>query len=135
MSNTRSGSQLPAVVGLIGLIAAVLAVATPLAAPEQKRPHRARLSQGLARQVASGSAQIPVLYEGPQAEVDRLAQAYGLKVERKLGMGALFSGSAAAVNALAQDDNVWSLAEDQRVISTMSVTTAATGAGQLWKAA
>ena len=114
---------------LVGLLAAgVLTVFTPLDAAAQ---HRARMSRDLARQLAEGGT-MRVVVEAPQAEVDRLARTYGLRVERRLGMGAALAGDAAQVTRLAGDANLTSLAADDVVVSTMAVSTQSTGASLLW---
>ena len=73
----------------IGLVAGILAA--PLPATAQ---HRAKLSRGLEHQIAAGAARLDVVYEGPQAEVNRLAATYRVRVEKRLGSGAVLSGSA-----------------------------------------
>src|SRR4029453_13369860 len=92
----------------IGLIAAILAA--PLPATAQ---HRAKLSRALVRQLsADGGAAVKVLYEGPQAEVDRLAGTYGVRVLKRLASGAVLGGSGSQINALATDLNVSGLSQD-----------------------
>ena len=73
-----------------------------------------------------------VLYEGPKAEADRLAKAYGLKVARHFNGLAVLTGTSAQFDAAASDPNVHSMTDDGRVQGTMATTTASTGASQLW---
>jgi serine protease AprX len=93
------------------------------------------LPKGLARQVESGASAIQFLVEGPQAEIDRLAESYGLRVVNRLAGGAMLEGSGAGLTALTGDPNVKGVSENHRVMSTMAVTTHATGANQLWRSA
>ena len=53
---------------------------------------RARMSKGLEKLVSTGAADTSVIYEGPQAEVERLAATYGLSVRKQLPGGAVFVG-------------------------------------------
>ena len=96
--------------------------------------HRAKLSKALAEQLTAGSTSLNVVFQGPQAEVDRVAKTYGVLVTKRLDMGAVLTGSGAQFDALAADDNVTSLTEDGQVTSTMAITTQSTGANQLWAA-
>ena len=59
------------------------------------------VSRGLEQVLAEVAAVTPVIYEGPQAEVDRLAAAYGLTSSSGCKGGAVFSGRHLAVRALA----------------------------------
>ena len=73
---------------VIGLTLTSLAWAVPAAAQ-----HRARVSRGLEEKLAAGGGdETKVIYQGPQAEADRLASAYGLKVTKRLAGGAVLSG-------------------------------------------
>ncbi|MCC7009887.1 MAG: S8 family serine peptidase [Acidobacteria bacterium] len=101
----------------------------PQVADAQQR--RAKLSKGL-EEGLRGSERLRVLVEGPQDEVDRIASRYGVRVLKRLEMGALVSGTGAQLGAVAGDGNVSALTADDVVTSTMSVTTQATGANQLW---
>jgi len=112
---------------LIGLSFGLLAV--PGLAVAQ---NRADLSRGLAKQIQAGAERVQVIYEGPQAEVERLAQAYGLRVAKRLPGGAVFSGSGQQFDALAQDAGVGSLSQDELVMG-MSLAAQSTGASQLFK--
>ncbi|HEX7778544.1 MAG TPA: S8 family peptidase, partial [Vicinamibacterales bacterium] len=76
-----------------------------------------------------------VLYEGPQAEVDRLAAAYRVRVMKRLPSGAVFSGSSYDISALSMDQHVGALSQDDRVLGMTAVTSQSTGSSQLWKAA
>ncbi|MEO8484337.1 MAG: S8 family peptidase, partial [Acidobacteriota bacterium] len=113
--------------GLIGLGVAVLLVAQPASAQ-----YRARLSRGLESRIADGASSVTVVVTAPQAEVERLASTYGLRVSKRLDQGAVLSGSSTQINRAAGDSNVGALAEDDLVISTMAVTTQSTGASLLW---
>src|SRR5262245_45803805 len=114
----------------IGLAAAILAAPLPASAQ-----HRAKLSRGLTQQLATESAaDVNVLYEGPQAEVDRLAGTYGVRVLKRLASGAVLGGSGRQINALSADVNVAGLSQDDVVVGMTAVTAQSTGASQLWKA-
>ena len=96
---------------IIGLTFASLA--WPLQAAAQ---HRARVSRGLEQKLeAGGGGDTRVIYQGPQAEVDRLAGSYGLVVVQRLKGGAVLAGQNLAIEALARDGGVSSLVEDARV--------------------
>ena len=120
-------SRVAAVLGLV--LASALTFLTPAPAEAQ---HRARLAGSLQKRLAQKAPAIDVIVEAPQAEVDRLARTYGLRVKRRLGMGAVLSGNSAQVQQAASDANVAALAADEVVFSTMAVTTVTTGANLLW---
>ena len=88
-------------ISVIGLMAAALLMTSFADAQE-----RSRLSRGLADKLTAGAPEAKVIYEGPQDEVDRLAGAYGLSVEKRLPSGAVLGGSAARMRRLAQDPSV-----------------------------
>ncbi len=112
---------------LIGLIAVLLDASAAQA------QHRARMSSGLNTQLTSGgSAPTQVLVEAPQSEVDRLAATYGVHVQKRLGMGAVLTGTSAQLNQVAGDSNVGALNANDVVTVTDAVTDEATGASQLW---
>ncbi len=119
-----------AIIGtVIGLTAAIFALPVPAQAQ-----HRARLSKGLAREVQqTPDVVVSVIAEGPQSEMDRLARTYGLQIVSRMDSGAKLTGTAAQFDRAASDPGVVSLAEDERVAGAMAVTTASTGASQLWK--
>src|SRR5215203_4360450 len=96
---------------------------------------RAKVSKGLEQTLeAGGGGEAKVIYEGPQAEASRLAEAYGLRVTKQLASGAVLSGSHLAIRALAQDGAVRTLAEDARVFGMSAADPAqTTGANQLWQ--
>ena len=107
------------------------AVAQPAAAQER---HRARIGAALQKRLASKiSESLHVLVSGPQSEMDRLARAYGVRVVKRLGMGAVLSGSAQQVNSVAGDANVAAVSPDEIVTGTMAVATQSTGANLLWR--
>jgi serine protease AprX len=101
-------------------------------AAAQTRQHRARLSGSLAQQLSERTGSVAVVVEAPQAEVDRLARTYGLRIQRRLASGAALVGDAAQVERLAGDANLTSLAADDVVVSTMAVSSQSTGANLLW---
>jgi serine protease AprX len=106
-----------------------------LAAAPAEAQHRARMPQALDAALSQGaSGYHDVVIVTPQAEVDRLAAAYGVRVISRLDMGAVLSGTSGQIDALAGDANVGALALNDVVFSTMAVTTQATGANQLWQA-
>jgi serine protease AprX len=116
---------------LIGSCAAI--VTTPAVAAAQ---HHARLSSDLAAALAQpGAADLHVVLEAPQSEVDRVVSAYGVSIVKRLQMGAVLAGTSTQIAALADDTNVAALSEDAVVRSTMAVVTEATGANQLWAGA
>ena len=61
-----------------------------------------------------------------------LIERHGLQVERRLSSGAVVSVDQATLASLSADPAVSALAADRPVYSTMSVTTEATGAQQVW---
>ena len=76
-------------IGVIGLIAAVLASPRPASAQ-----HRAQLDGRLAEEIARNSGRtFNVIVDGPQSEMDRVARAYGLRIVKRLDSGALLSGT------------------------------------------
>jgi serine protease AprX len=94
---------------------------------------RAKLSRTLEDRLSDPSvSSLNVIVQGPQSEIDRLASQYGIRVIKRLEMGAVVTGSPSEVKALAGDANVGRLAADDVVVSTMAVSTQATGANQLW---
>ena len=83
------------------LALASLAVAT-LAFPAlaQAQAHRARVAQTLARQIAAnGPGTVEALVQAPQSEIDRLSKTYGLRIVRRLALGALVCSIAAAMRS------------------------------------
>jgi serine protease AprX len=128
-STDRLSARRIAGIAVIGLAATLLLGVTPAAAQ-----HRARLSRSLADQIATGG-NVRVVVQAPQAEVDRLAKTYGVRVTRRLGLGAVLVGNSSQVSRLASDSNVGALSADDVVVSTMAVTTQSTGASLLWKGA
>ena len=104
-----------------------------LAAPQSTNAqHKAKISKGLAQQISEGGAALSVIYEGPQAEADRLAAAYGLTVTKRLQGGAVLKGAASAVTALSTDAGVaalsagagfalWNETPDARRIATLAI--------------
>ena len=123
--HTRSHSWPSACVAL-GAVLLLL----PLSSAAQ---HRARVAGSLASALAAGApGNAEAIITAPQEEVDWLARTYGVRVVKRLDMGALLWGSAAALDAVANDENVAALAANEVVMSTMSVTTQSTGANQLW---
>jgi subtilisin family serine protease len=118
----RSGPII--VIGLASLIFA----ATPAFA------RQARLSRALQEQLADPSVtSVNVILQGPQAEIDRIASSYGVRVVKRMDMGAVIAGSAAQVRAVAGDRNVGSLTGDDVVVSTMAISAESTGSSLLWK--
>jgi len=113
-----------------GLFALLLAIGSPAEAQ-----HRARLARGLEAVLAShASGEHEVLVILPQSEVKRVADAYDLTIVSLLDTGAVLSGTAAELDALANDPAIGTLSLNGRVSSTMAVSTQATGANQLWSA-
>jgi len=81
---------------VIGFIATSLLAATPALAQE-----RVNLSRSLTDFVArSQSGTKPVIVEGPQAEIDRLASDYGLTIQKRLPSGAVFTANAGQIERL-----------------------------------
>src|SRR6185369_6076149 len=73
-------------------------------AAAEAQAHRARLAQTLATQLSTTrTANIRALVQAPQSEIDRLSKTYGVRVVKRLALGAVLSGSAAQVNAVAGD--------------------------------
>ncbi len=128
---TSSSPRSSARFGLVILLG--LSLCTLLGPAPAFAQHRARMPQSLtAKLQAGGTAPVSVMVEDPQSEVDRLAQTYGVHVVKRLGMGAVLTGSAAQIDSVAGDSNVRALSEDDVVVSTMAITTQSTGASLLW---
>jgi subtilisin family serine protease len=114
---------------VIGFIATSLLAATPALAQEP-----ISLSRGLRDFVArSQSGTKPVIVEGPQAEINRLASDYGLTIQKRLPSGAVFTASAGQIEMLGRDRMNAHVSEDSQVIGLMAVTAQTTGASQMWK--
>jgi len=110
------------------LAAGVLLQALPAAAQ-----HGARVSGSLQDHLNKKDVEfLRVIVQGPQSEVTRLAQTYGLTIIKPLTSGAVLGGSPDQVSRLSGDSNLASLVEDYILSSTMIVTTASTGASQMW---
>jgi serine protease AprX len=117
--------------GITGLaLASAISVLSPLDAAAQ---HRARVGGSLAKHLSEDSGSVHFVLEAPQAEVDRLARAYGVLVQRRLGMGAVLVGNSSQVERLAADASVAALAADDVVVSTMAISSQSTGASLLWE--
>src|SRR5690348_8248092 len=115
---------------VIGAAMTILALPVPALAQ-----HQAKVAKNLAEDIKfRGAYVVNVIYDGPQSEVDRLAATYHVNVTKRLSSGAVFTGVASAFGAMVADGNVASLHEDDVVkgASVAEVTTAATGANQLW---
>ena len=96
----------------------------------------ARLSRGLQDRLADPATRaVNVIVQGPQAEIDRIAATYGVRVLKRLEMGAVVAASPAQVRAVAGDANVGSLTGDDVVVSTMATSPESTGADLLWAGA
>ncbi len=119
-------------VGVVWLLVAT--ALTCLVPGDAAAQHKARLAGNLAQRLTqSGGNQVDVIVELPQAEVDRISRSYGLRVKKRLGMGAVLSGDSAQIQRVASDANVGALSIDDVVVSTMAVTTQSTGANLLWQ--
>ena len=124
----RSSAHRLALVVSIGTTAITL-----LAAGSVEAQHRARLARGLESKVVVGSTEsVRVLLQAPQAEIDRLAETYGIRVLKRLEIGAVVEGTGHEMANVAGDSLVGAVAADDVVTSTMAVTTQATGANLLW---
>jgi hypothetical protein len=114
-------------VGLV-VVAAVLATAMPALAQ-----HRARLSHDLAAWL-----QVPdrpthdVIFEGDDAVIRDVAARHGLRIKKTLATGAVLEGSAAQIDAAANDTLVAQLSGDAEVRAHMAVTRATIGAEAAW---
>ena len=114
----------------------VIGLAALIFAPTLAFAQGAHLSRGLTDRLADPSTtSLNVIVQGPQAEIDRIASTYGVRVLKRMDMGAVVSGNPSQVRAVAGDSKVGSLTGDDVVVSTMAVTTQSTGANQLWKGA
>ncbi len=102
-----------------------------VAIADSPRTFRARVAHDVADRVARGERSRLILPGSPDA-VQALIQRHGLKVERRLRSGAVVSVDQATMASLAADPAVSALAADRPVYSTMSTTTEATGAQQVW---
>src|SRR6187401_1059596 len=116
---------------VIGFIAIGLLAASSSTALAQER---ANLSRGLSDFVArSHGGTKPVIVEGPQAEIDRLAADYGLTIQKRLPGGAVFTANAGQIEMLGRDRMIGHVTEDSQVIGLMALTAQTTGASQMWK--
>ena len=85
----RSSAHRFALAAGIGTTAIALLTAVPVEAQ-----HRARLARGLESRVFVGSTElVRALLQAPQAEIDRLEQTYGIRVMKRLEMGAVVEGT------------------------------------------
>ena len=116
---------------LVTLIGFTIVIHVGLSAADAQTT--SRLSGTLATFVSEGaSGTLRVVMQGPQSEVDRLAAAYGLRIVKRLELGAVVEGTSQQYEALAGDPNAPVLTTDDVVVSTMAVSTQSTGASQLW---
>ena len=102
-----------------------------VAIADSPRGFRARVAADVADRVARGERSQLILPGSPDA-VQALIERHGLQVERRLRSGAVVSVDQATMASLSADPAVSALAADRPVYSTMSVTTEATGAQQVW---
>ena len=102
-----------------------------VAIADSPRGFRARVAVDVTEKVARGERTQLILPGSPDA-VQALIQRHGLQVERRLRSGAVVSVDQATMASLSADPAVSALAADRPVYSTMSVTTEATGAQQVW---
>jgi len=102
-----------------------------VAIADSPRGFRARVAADVAERVARGERSRLILPGSPDA-VQALIERHGLQVERRLRSGAVVSVDQATMASLSADPAVSALAADRPVYSTMSVTTEATGAQQVW---
>ena len=87
----------PWLVTLIGTILIGLAASTPAVAQS-----RGKLSRGLEKRLErKPPARLPVIYQGPQAEVDRLARQYGAEGEADVVGGGVHGQVGAVARAVA----------------------------------
>ncbi len=96
---------------------------------------RARLSRDLSERLAvRADAPVDVIVTAGETEVDTLATRYGARVKKRLRNGAVLEVTGGQLADLSEDADVAAVAGDVPV-RTMSVTTTAIGADQVWSGA
>ncbi len=116
------------------LVCASLALAPSVAAAAGA--HSARLSADLSDHLSAGSQTIRVIVHGTRAEVDALAQRYGLRIVKYLRSGAVFQVNAGQLSAMRQDQDYDHLSGDLRIQSSVDAADVESiGADQVWAGA
>src|SRR5262245_49069357 len=115
---------------LLGILAAGLSVAAPAAGQTR---HRARLSQDLADRLQRRvEAPSEIIVTASDEAVDRLVARYGARLKKRLEGGSVLEATGGQLDAISQDPDVDHGSGNAVVRRMMAVTTAATGADQVW---
>jgi serine protease AprX len=113
--------------------ALALATITLLAPVDANAQHRARVARSLDAKVVDGNTEtVRALVTAPSAEVDRIERTYGVRVVKRLDIGAVIEGAGGQMSRVAGDSLVGAIAADEVVVSTMGVSTQSTGANLVW---
>src|SRR5689334_10255369 len=106
-----------------------IVVATPAAA---QGPYRARLSRDLVDRLQR-RVEAPIEIILSAGDVDRIVHQYGVHLQRRLQNGdAVIEATGGQIDAISQDPGVAHVSSNAIVHRMMAVTTAATGADQVW---
>ena len=113
--------------------AAVLFLASVVSAEAQFQGHRAKLSRDIAARIAQRvESATEIIVAAPADRIDALAARYGATLKKRIQGGAVLHATGGQIDALSQDADVRHIAGNTKVFRMMAVTTAATGADQVW---
>jgi hypothetical protein len=115
-----------------GSIAALLLV-SPLWSAHAAAAGNALLSRDLSHRLAASNTIEPtcVILPGTQAQVDSLAERYGLRVHKRLAAGGVVEVPAGSLAALTADARLDAASGNYKLRARMDVTTAAIDADHL----
>jgi serine protease AprX len=103
-----------------------IALAWPVAASAQ---HRARMAKDVTERIGKGGPhRLQVIVDGPQSVIDRLVEQYGVTLVKRLRSGAVLSGAALQLHAMASDDQVPTIAAERMVAAMQTPDVSTTGA-------
>jgi serine protease AprX len=106
-------------------------VAAPAVSDAQS--HRARLSRDVAERLQQRiETPTEIIVSASDAGVDQLVARYGARLKARIHGGAVLEATGGQIDAISQDADVDHIAGNARVHRMMAVTTAATGADQVW---
>src|SRR5688572_29962410 len=95
---------------------------------------RARLSKDVAERIAQRiEAPTEIIVDVAPDRAQALAARYGARLKKLIRGGAVFEATGGQIDALSQDPEVPHISGNARVFRMMAVTTAATGADQVWR--
>ncbi|MFP5379867.1 MAG: S8 family peptidase, partial [Vicinamibacteria bacterium] len=123
-----------AAIRAVTLVAVLASLAGLTATAAEAQGRRARLSTDLAARLAAGDRSgVDVFVAGASSRLERIAARHGLRVKKALTGGAVLEVPAGGLDALAADPEVDALVADADVRSHLALTTATTGAEQVWR--